>query len=120
MGDSFGWVELTTDDLEAAKDFYGQVFDWKMESFGEAPMPYYIVKAHGKRRGGMMAKTSSRTPVAWTPYVEVDDLSATCDRVERLGGRILKHKTAIPGMGWFAVVHDPQGAVLGLWQSRKG
>jgi len=119
MGNKFGWVELTTDDLEEARDFYSQVFDWKVEAFEEASIPYYIIKGGGLGQGGIMGKTSSRTPTTWTPYVEVDDLSSTCDSVERLGGRILKYKTAIPGMGWFAVVQDPQGAVLGLWQGRK-
>ena len=119
MGNPFRWVELTTDDLDGAKEFYSEIFDWKMKEFEDSSIPYYFIKTGGDAEGGMMGKTSSRTPTAWTPFMEVKDLSAVCDKVERLGGRILKHKTSIPDMGWFAVLHDPQGAVFGLWQPRR-
>jgi len=119
MGNPFRWVELNTDDLDGAKEFYSEIFNWKVEAFEDSSIPYYFVKTGGDAEGGMMGKTSSRTPTAWTPFMEVKDLSSVCDKVERLGGRILKHKTSIPGMGWFAVLHDPQGAVFGLWQPRR-
>eukprot|EP00831_Metopus_contortus_P058690 TRINITY_DN50817_c0_g1_i1.p2 TRINITY_DN50817_c0_g1~~TRINITY_DN50817_c0_g1_i1.p2 ORF type:complete len:138 (-),score=43.67 TRINITY_DN50817_c0_g1_i1:76-489(-) len=76
MGNPFRWVELTTDDLEQAKEFYSEIFNWKLEAFEESTLPYYFVKTGGDAQGGMMGKPSSRTPTAWTPYVEVKDLSS--------------------------------------------
>ena len=119
MGNPFRWVELTTDNMEQAKEFYSQLFEWEMEPFGKASAPYLMVDTGGDAHGGIMNKPSTRTPTTWTPYVQVDDLTAVCGKVELLGGRILKQKTAVPGMGWYAVIHDPQGAVIGLWQQRK-
>jgi predicted enzyme related to lactoylglutathione lyase len=31
----------------------------------------------------------------------------------------MKGKSAIPGMGWFAMLSDPQGNVFALWQMDK-
>jgi predicted enzyme related to lactoylglutathione lyase len=50
--------------------------------------------------------------------VEVDDIHATTQRVESLGGKVMKDVTEVPGMGWLSFVQDPTGAVLGLWKSK--
>lgn len=51
---AFGWSELLTDDIQAAKDFYQQVIGWEVEEM--ETMTYYVVKAAGNPAGGMMAK----------------------------------------------------------------
>jgi predicted enzyme related to lactoylglutathione lyase len=51
-------------------------------------------------------------------YVEVDDIRATTQKAEELGGKIMKDVTEVPGMGWFSFIQDPTGSVLGLWKSR--
>lgn len=67
MGNPFRWVELNTDDLDGAKEFYSEIFDWKMKSFEESSIPYYFINTGGDAEGGMMAKTNPHTPTAWTP-----------------------------------------------------
>jgi predicted enzyme related to lactoylglutathione lyase len=119
MGNPFCWVELTTANLEEAKEFYSGLFSWKLEPFEDSSMPYFFVNTGQDPQGGMMPLPAPGVPTAWTMYVEVEDVSATCEKLKRLGGTVHKAKSAVPGMGWYAVVSDPQGAVFGLWQPRK-
>lgn len=49
-----------------------------------------------------------------TAYVSVDDLDSTLARVKDLGGTALVPPTPIPGVGAFALFHDPEGNTLGI------
>jgi predicted enzyme related to lactoylglutathione lyase len=54
----------------------------------------------------------------WVPYVLVDDLKAAADEVRRLGGKVMKDVTEVPGAGSFVIITDPTGGMLGLWQQK--
>lgn len=119
MGNPFVHVELNTTDLEKAKTFYGQLFDWSLD---EMPMPegsYILINVGDGTGGGMMRHPVAGAPSMWCPYVLVDDLEARATRVAALGGTLLKPPTEVPGMGRFAIVMDPTGAVIGLWEPKK-
>lgn len=118
MGNPFCWVELTTENLEQAKEFYSQIFAWSLSEFQGAKIPYFFVNTGGQTKGGMMALPAPEVPTAWTMYVLVEDVAATCQQIQDLGGRVLKAKSSVPDMGWYAVVADPQGAVFGLWEEK--
>src|SRR2546430_7502451 len=104
MANPFVHVELTTDDLGKAKEFYGKLFKWVLE---DTPMPdgtYTMVKPGDGTGGGMMKKPSPQVPTAWLPYVQVDSVEATVATAKKLGGKIMKDKTPIPDMGAFAIL----------------
>lgn len=114
MGNPFIHVELATDDLDRAKEFYSALFDWQLE---EIPgLDYTLIKVGTGTGGGMMAKPRPDMPSRWLPYVHVDDARAATDRARSLGAVICKEVTEIPGVGWFSVITDPTGATLALWQ----
>jgi predicted enzyme related to lactoylglutathione lyase len=52
--------------------------------------------------------------VAWTPYVGVDDTDATCAKAKKLGAEVIVEPMDVPNVGRFAILKDPQGAVLGV------
>jgi predicted enzyme related to lactoylglutathione lyase len=54
---------------------------------------------------------------AWVNYVNVDSVDQMADRATKLGARVTKGKTAVPGMGWFAMFVDPQGNNFAMWQT---
>jgi predicted enzyme related to lactoylglutathione lyase len=56
-------------------------------------------------------------PAGWVPYVQVDDLRAATDKAKSLGGKVMKDETEVPDMGWFTIIQDPAGSVLGLWKN---
>ncbi len=119
MANPFVHIELTTDNVGKAKEFYGALFSWSLE---DMPMPngkYTMVKAGDGPGGGIMGKPSPEVPTAWLPYVEVDNVDATVAKAKKLGAKIMRDKTPIPEMGSFAILVDPTGGAIGVWETGK-
>jgi hypothetical protein len=111
---AFGWNELMTTDVEAAKRFYTSLFGWETEDMNNTGMKYTTVKVDGKEVAGMMAlpEEVAAMPPAWGCYITVADVDDTAAKVESLGGKLLRPPEDIPNVGRFCVIQDPQGAVL--------
>jgi predicted enzyme related to lactoylglutathione lyase len=116
---SFCWVEHTSKDVSSARKFYGEVFGW---SFEERPMPGgappYTTAKVGDRFIGGFTKMDVPSPF-WLPYVAVDDAAAVAKRARSLGGTVKKEMMAGEGMGKFAIISDPAGAMFAVWQELK-
>ena len=118
MPSPFVHVELHSTDFEKSKDFYSHLFDWKLEQDGGAVgIPYTMIRVGGGTGGGMMRQMTPDAPSAWLPYVEVADINGATKKAAGLGASIKKDVTAVPDMGWFSIITDPTGAMIGLWQS---
>ena len=120
MPNPFVHVELNTPDPEKAKSFYSQLFQWTLADVPNPAVPggSYTMIEVGAGTGGGIMKQIPGGPSGWLAYVEVDDIHATTQRVESLGGKVMKDVTEVPGMGWLSFVQDPTGAILGLWKSK--
>jgi predicted enzyme related to lactoylglutathione lyase len=117
MANSFVHVELNTGDVESAKGFYSQLFDWKLEDMPMGPGMVYTMLGVGKGvGGGMQTKPMPEAPTMWLPYVEVKDVRATIDRARGAGATIHVEHMEVPGMGALGIFTDPTGASLGVWQ----
>ena len=116
MANTFCHIELTTGDVAAAKAFYGELFDWKLDDMDMGDDSYTLIDTGEEPGGGMMAPPSEGHPPAWTVYVKVDDVAASTARAEELGGQVHVPKTPIPGHGFFALIQDPTGGVIGVWE----
>ncbi len=119
MGNPFCWLELTTEDLAKAREFYGKLFDWQIDPAPQMPQTYQFIQTGAEPGGGMLKTPMPGVPTAWTVYVLVEDVAAAAAQAKELGASILVEETPVKGHGWFAVIQDPQGAVLGLWQEGK-
>jgi predicted enzyme related to lactoylglutathione lyase len=118
MANPFIHVELSSSDPDKAKGFYGTLFGWKLS---DVPMPvgtYTMIDVEDGTGGGIMKQMMPGAPSAWLPYVLVDDAKASTAQAKALGGTIIKDVEAVPEMGWFSIIADPTGAVLGLWQNK--
>jgi uncharacterized protein len=119
MANPFVHVELNTTDPGSAKTFYGELFDWKMQ---DMPMPqgtYTMIEVGEGTGGGMMQQLMPGAPSAWLPYVAVDDIGAATQKAKSLGATVCKDVTEVTDMGWFSIITDPTGAMLGLWKSKN-
>lgn len=118
MANPFVHVELQTKDLARAKDFYGQLFDWRLE---EMPMAgggsYTMIQVGEGTGGGMYTNPDPNVPPVWLAYVGVDDIKAATAQARELGATILMDSMEVSGYGWFTVFTDPTGATLAMWQS---
>ena len=118
MPNPFVHVELSTGDVDAAKTFYKAIFGWKLGSMpmGEGQV-YTTIDVGGGTGGGMMMKPAPDMPTMWMPYVLVDDVKKTVERARKAGAQIVVDYNAVGDMGAFAILIDPTGAALGLWQT---
>ncbi|AXV14700.1 glyoxalase [Neorhizobium sp. SOG26] len=116
----FIWCELMTPDTTASGAFYSSVVGWKVKEIGMPDLPAYFLFEMGEGDncpgiGGMMnfpPELEGKLPPNWTGYVAVDDVDETCKEVTSLGGHVQRAPEDIPGIGRFAVIADPHGAVL--------
>ncbi len=116
----FGWAELGTTDLQAAKGFYGENFGWKTISEMETDTGPYVMFGHGETPlGGMITKPDPAPMSYWAHYVNVEDVQATVDRTLALGGKNYHGPVHIPGMVTFAILGDPTGAMFGVAHSER-
>jgi uncharacterized protein len=113
----FSWNELMTRDAGASSKFYTALFGWTREEMDMEGSTYHMYKTGDRPVGGMieLPADAESMPVMWMGYVTVENLEASVAKAEELGGKVLKGITAIQ-MGRFAILSDPQGAVIGIWQ----
>jgi uncharacterized protein len=120
MAHPFCHMELDTTDPSKAKSFYSTLFNWQItDSDMGAGMIYSTFKPEDGPGGGIMKHPMPGAPSLWIPYVGVDDVKASTKKATSLGANLIKDVTEVPNMGWFSVVSDPTGAVLGLWETKK-
>ncbi len=119
----FVWYELMTTDDVAAAAFYGDVVGWKPADAGMTGMRYTLMQAGEQPVAGVMtlskeACDAGATP-AWTGYVAVADVDAMVVKLTTAGGAICHPAQDIPGVGRFATVADPHGAVFCLFRGNQ-
>jgi uncharacterized protein len=115
----FVWHELATTDPAAAETFYTQVVPWTVQP-SELSASYRMIEAGGAAIGGIVAIDPSMadrkgTP-HWTPYVYVYDVDASARQAADLGGRVVAGPGEVPGVGCWALLADPQGATIGIYE----
>jgi uncharacterized protein len=120
MANPFVHVELNTTDVSKAKDFYGKLFDWKLEDVPMGAMgTYTTIGVGGGTGGGIMKHPMPGQPSFWLSYVNVDDIGAATAKAKSLGATIIRDVMPVAEIGSLSIIMDPTGAVLGLWQPAK-
>lgn len=113
----FSWNELLAKDVEAAKSFYTQLFGWGSEDMaGGDGSQYTVFKIGDEQVAGLMALPAQAeqmgAPPYWGAYITVDDVDGTAQKAQQLGATVLVPPMAVPGVGRFCTIQDPQGAVI--------
>ena len=119
----FCWVDLAATDAARAIDFYTGLFGWRASS-QPANGGTFVRLTRDRRDVGsvyQLDKSAREAGVVshWTPYVRVDDAAAASARVRALGGSIVVEPFVVDGMARIALVADPVGAALGLWEGLR-
>ena len=117
----FVWYELHTPDAASAASFYQAVLGWGTQDSGQkdrndtAPVTVSNLPV-----GGLLEKPaasfSNGVKPGWMGYIGVGDVDASVKRLAQAGGIVHRPVEVIPGVGSFAVVADPQGAMFVLFQ----
>lgn len=118
------FVDTLTADLDTAKAFYGGIFGW--EFAGPGPMPgdppgeYFIARVQGDDVAGVGSlppQSGGRVPPAWNTHVAVHSADEAVGRATAAGGSMLVSPFDAPPAGRLAVIADPAGAVLTVWEA---
>jgi uncharacterized protein len=116
----FCWVDLAATDAARATDFYRQLLGWtsheeranggvftRLQLAGhDVGSVYQLKRAHVER--GVQSH--------WTPYIRIDDVEAAAQSVVALGGEIVVRPIVVAGIARIALIADPVGAHVGLWE----
>ncbi|MEO4055449.1 VOC family protein [Solibacillus sp. CAU 1738] len=118
--------EIHVNDMERAKKFYGEVFDWKFEDWSNyAGMPYFGAVTGDEKEpginGALMQRQSAspETGQSLNSYVctmGVEDYDSTAAKILNNGGNVAMPKYALPGMAWQGYFMDTEGNIFGIHQ----
>lgn len=110
MNSPFVWFHHRSRSPEKTAAFYEKLAGWKksagpddMTMFAGEGGPFAGVEPAGEHVSG------------WVPYLQVEDVDAATTRAKKLGAEVLEPRTSGPA-GDYAIVRDPGGATLALWQ----
>jgi uncharacterized protein len=127
------WVDTWQPDADAAAGFYSELFGWEAEDTMPAGIDgkHYICRLGGRdvaavasrpevapdvMRGRSAGEAEERPVSSWTTYVWVDDVDGTVAKVREAGGSVAMDPFDALDGGRIAIIADPSGAALGIWQ----
>jgi predicted enzyme related to lactoylglutathione lyase len=121
---TFCWVELSTTDQAAAKEFYAALFGWVADDRPVGEGSYYSMQQLDGRQvaaisGQPQQQREAGVPALWHSYVWVSDADEAADRARELGGTVHAGPFDVMQAGRMAVLQDPQGAYFMLWEPRE-
>lgn len=121
---AFCWIELATTDQAAAKNFYQTLFGWKVNDIPMGPGDFYsIFRLHDRDVSAAYTlrpdQRSQGVPPHWMLYVSVENADRSAARAAELGGKVVAPAFDVMEAGRMAVIADPTGAVLSVWQPKK-
>ena len=112
---TFSWVDLSTSDVGGAKDFYGGLFGWEFTD-DEIEGTYTVCHLRGDVVAAMVQQ--DQHPGHWNNYVAVDCVEKTTEKAKELGAGVLEDPFDVTEPGRMAVLADPDGALLCVWEAR--
>jgi predicted enzyme related to lactoylglutathione lyase len=120
MANPFTYLELHTTDAARAKSFYTELFGWKTKDTPVPGMgPYTEIETQEGPGAGLMGQQQPGAGSAWLAYIKVPKLDETVVRAQKLGASVVAPRTEIKDVGWFAVLQDPSGARIGVFEQKQ-
>ena len=117
------WGELFTEDLEAARRFYGTLAGWTYQTVRAGEHTYTLAFADGGPVGGMLQRQhvyEKERGSRWVGMISVPDVAKAARYAEEHGGKVVMAPRALPGRGEVALLRDPEGAPFGVIRSVVG
>ncbi len=120
----FSWTDLMTPDPEQARAFYCSLFGWDAKDM-QTPTgpPYTMFLLHGQVVAGLGSQPPHLREAgilpSWTSYINVENLEHTIGRSVEAGSTVIMEPMEISPEGRMAMIADPSGAAVGLWQPQE-
>jgi uncharacterized protein len=114
------WIDLSSSDAQASRDFYARVFGWRVEV---NPDPQYggyaLAKIGDQDVAGIGPTMTPDAPTAWSVYIGTNDIDGLANRVQAAGGTVTAPPFDVGDQGRMSVFEDPSGAFISAWQGTR-
>jgi predicted enzyme related to lactoylglutathione lyase len=105
-----------TPDAHRTRAFYSELFDWEIDDPGPDYGGYANFTKDGVKVAGSMGSQPGEPSSFWTVYLTTDDAAKTVDAARAQGGTVYLEPQPVMALGTMAMVADPGGAAIGIWQ----
>jgi predicted enzyme related to lactoylglutathione lyase len=105
--------EIPSTDLDRAKEFYHKVLGWDFKPFGNG---YLLFNNHKGTMVGIRKVEHIHKGDSTIFHVNIPDIESILNKAKENGGAVERNRTVIPAMGWYALLSDPDGNTIGLYQ----
>lgn len=111
--DFIAHIEIPSTNLDTSAEFYSKLFGWEFKPFGNSYLLYNTHKAFtvGLRKSEAIVKGDCTIF-----HIRINDIGDVLTKATSLGAHITRGKTTIPAMGYYALITDPDGNTIGLYQ----
>jgi len=110
------WCDVMASDTSRAAGFYTALFGWTSEEPNEEFGGYRNFLVDGEPVAGLLQRGDDPPMDCWTIYLHAPDAAATVAAAKRRGAAVYSEAMAVGDLGTMAILGDPGGAVVGLWQ----
>lgn len=110
---TINYFELPSDETGQLKEFYTSLFNWRFEEGKDTPDYWYTESAGMK--GAILKRRSNRQNATF--YIEVDSVDECVSKAKSAGANVVVAKREI-SEGFYALLEDPQGNVIGVWEGK--
>jgi uncharacterized protein len=119
------YFQIPADDIERSKEFYNQLFGWKIDKSPESNTPEGMEnwtvttddKGNKALAGGMSKRAMPQQQI--TNFIDVKSIDEYSSKSEKLEGKVVVPKTVVPGMGYYAVCVDTENNSFGIFESNE-
>ena len=125
--------EIPADDVERSRKFYSDLFGWKIEKWpgtdggdgsSSSNMDYWVISTTDDKGGkasvgGGMMKRQDPQEQQITNFIDVSSVDEYSSKIEKLGGKVVVSKMAVPSVGYFAICLDTENNKFGIWESNE-
>lgn len=112
----FIWQDQSSEDVSQAAVFYSTLFGWEVAPGDEQFGGYRECRLDGKKVAALSPQMQPG-PAYWGVYVKAEDAAEIAEKAKTNGGQVVVEPMEIGDFGSMAVISDPTGAALGVWQS---
>jgi predicted enzyme related to lactoylglutathione lyase len=110
--------EISANDPERAVKFYSDVFGWNIDKWG-GPVDYWLISSESNNEPGIngaIFKHPGSVDANIINTIGVPSIEEFIQKIEENGGKVIRPKMAIPGIGYHAYCKDTEGNIFGIMQ----
>ena len=113
------WVDYAASDVDRSREFYTSLFGWSAETGGGEYGGYVTFRKNGRLVAGLGPAMEGQRADVWQTHLLVEDAEAAEGAAKEAGAQVAAPAMTVGTRGRLAVIQDPGGAFVGLWEPNE-